>query len=81
MELNDAITREEIYLSVLSGASKSSLPEPITRKEHYLHYLCVNANLGNLTQEQITAAVEGYLDKNGVSVSSVDGGNFTDWDE
>lgn len=51
MELDDAITREEIYLSVLSGASKSSLPEPITRKEHYLHYLCVNANLGNLTQE------------------------------
>lgn len=76
----EAITRREIYLQALSGSYYGNIPVPITREEHYLHYLCVNYGLGNLSQEQIDDSVQKYLKNNNVSLN-ISGGTFADWGE
>lgn len=73
-----AITRMEIYLQTLAGNYKDEIPEPISREECCLYYLCTNYGLGNITQEQINEAVQNYLENND-TVIDVSGGTFADW--
>ena len=75
-----AVTREEIYLQALTGSYSGEIHVPITREEHYLHYLCVNYGLGKLSQEQIDDSVQKYLENNNVGLN-ISGGTFADWGE
>lgn len=78
--MEDAITREEVYLQVLSGVREGPVPEPLTREEYYLCYLCENYGLGKITQEQVDEAVQKYLENNNVTLN-ISGGTFADWGE
>lgn len=60
------ITREEKYLAYLTGDYKGELPKPITRKEKYLYELCLKGIGGEISPEEIKAAVNEYLEKNPV---------------
>lgn len=60
------VTREEKYLAYLTGDYKGGLPKPITRKEKYLYELCLKGIGGEISPEEIKAAVNEYLEKNPV---------------
>ena len=60
------ITREEKYLAYLTGDYTGELPKPITRKEKYLYELCLKGMGGEVSPEEIKAAVNEYLEKNPV---------------
>lgn len=60
------VTREEKYLAYLTGDYKGGLPKPITRKERYLYELCLKGMGGEISPEEIKAAVNEYLEKNPV---------------
>ena len=60
------ITREEKYLAYLTGDYTGELPKPITRKEKYLYELCLKGMGGEISPEEIKAAVNEYLEKNPV---------------
>lgn len=60
------ITREEKYLAYLTGDYTGELPKPITRKEKYLYELCLKGIGGEISPEEIKAAVNEYLEKNPV---------------
>ena len=60
------ITREEKYLAYLTGDYKGEIPKPITRKEKYLYELCLKGIGGEISPEEIKAAVNEYLEKNPV---------------
>ena len=60
------VTREEKYLAYLTGDYKGEFPKPITRKEKYLYELCLKGIGGEISPEEIKAAVNEYLEKNPV---------------
>ena len=60
------VTREEKYLAYLTGGYKGEIPKPITRKEKYLYELCLKGMGGEISPEEIKAAVNEYLEKNPV---------------
>lgn len=60
------VTREEMYLAYLTGDYTGELPKPITRKEKYLYELCLKGMGGEVSPEEIKAAVNEYLEKNPV---------------
>lgn len=60
------VTREEKYLAYLTGDYKGEIPKPITRKEKYLYELCLKEIGGEISPEEIKAAVNEYLEKNPV---------------
>lgn len=60
------VTRGEKYLAYLTGDYKGELPKPITRKEKYLYELCLKGMGGEISPEEIKAAVNEYLEKNPV---------------
>lgn len=60
------VTREEKYLAYLTGDYKGEIPKPITRKEKYLYELCLKGIGGEISPEEIKAAVNEYLEKNPV---------------
>ena len=60
------VTREEKYLAYLTGDYTGGLPKPITRKEQYLYELCLKGIGGEISPEEIKAAVNEYLEKNPV---------------
>lgn len=60
------VTREEKYLAYLTGDYAGELPKPITRKERYLYELCLKGIGGEISPEEIKAAVNEYLEKNPV---------------
>lgn len=60
------VTREEKYLAYLTGDYKGELPKPITRKEKYLYELCLKGIGGEISPEEIKAAINEYLEKNPV---------------
>lgn len=60
------VTREEKYLAYLTGDYIGEIPKPITRKEKYLHELCLKGIGGEISPEEIKAAVNEYLEKNPV---------------
>lgn len=60
------ITREEKYLAYLTGDYTGEIPKPITRKEKYLYELCLKGIGGEISPEEIKAAVNEYLEKNPV---------------
>lgn len=60
------VTREEKYLAYLTGDYTGGLPKPITRKEKYLYELCLKGIGGEISPEEIKAAVNDYLEKNPV---------------
>lgn len=60
------ITREEKYLAYLTGDYTGELPKPITKKEKYLYELCLKGIGGEISPEEIKAAVNEYLEKNPV---------------
>ena len=60
------VTREEKYLAYLTGDYTGGLPKPITRKERYLYELCLKGIGGEISPEEIKAAVNEYLEKNPV---------------
>lgn len=60
------VTREEKYLAHLTGDYTGELPKPITRKEKYLYELCLKGIGGEISPEEIKAAVNEYLEKNPV---------------
>lgn len=66
------VTREEKYLAYLTGDYKGEIPKPITRKEKYLYELCLKGIGGEISPEEIKAAVNEYLEKNGKLVKMVD---------
>lgn len=66
-----------MYYSYLAGLG-SALPEPITRREYYLYYLCVSGAMGGATQEQIENAVNNYLEQNPVFVDNIGNGLYID---
>ena len=57
------VTREEKYLAYLTGDYNGELPKPITRKEKYLYELCLKGIGGEISPEEIKAAVNEYLEK------------------
>lgn len=61
-----SITREEKYLEYLTGNRKGNVPKPVTRRERYLYELCLNGMGGEISPEEIKAAVNEYLEKNPV---------------
>lgn len=60
------VTREEKYLAYLMGDYTGEIPKPITRKEKYLYELCIKGIGGEISTEEIKAAVNEYLEKNPV---------------
>lgn len=60
------VTREEKYLAHLTGDYTGEIPKPITRKEQYLYELCLKGIGGEISPEEIKAAVNEYLEKNPV---------------
>lgn len=60
------VTREEKYLTYLTGDYTGEIPKPITRKEKYLYELCLKGIGGEISPEEIKAAVNEYLEKNPV---------------
>ena len=50
----------------MTGDYKGELPKPITRKEKYLYELCLKGIGGEISPEEIKAAVNEYLEKNPV---------------
>lgn len=60
------VTREEKYLAYLTGDYTGEIPKPITRKEKYLYELCLKGMGGEISPEEIKAAVNEYLEKNPV---------------
>lgn len=60
------VTREEKYLAYLTGDYTGELPKPITRKEQYLYEICLKGIGGEISPEEIKAAVNEYLEKNPV---------------
>ena len=60
------VTREEKYLSYLTGDYTGELQNPITRKEKYLYELCLKGIGGEISPEEIKDAVNEYLEKNPV---------------
>nr|DAM06412.1 MAG TPA: hypothetical protein [Caudoviricetes sp.] len=60
------VTREEKYLAHLTGDYTGEIPKPITRKEKYLYELCLKGIGGEISPEEIKAAVNEYLEKNPV---------------
>lgn len=60
------VTREEKYLAYLTGDYTGEFPKPITRKEKYLYELCLKGIGGEISPEEIKAAVNEYLEKNPV---------------
>lgn len=60
------VTREEKYLAYLAGDYTGEIPKPITRKEKYLYELCLKGIGGEISPEEIKAAVNEYLEKNPV---------------
>ena len=63
---NKPVTREEKYLAYLPGDYAGEIPKPITRKEKYLYELCLKGIGGEISPEEIKAAVNEYLEKNPV---------------
>lgn len=63
---DNPVTREEKYLAYLTGDYKGEIPKPITRKEKYLYELCLKGIGGEISPEEIKAAVNEYLEKNPV---------------
>lgn len=61
-----SITREERYLEYLTGDRKGNVPKPVTRRERYLYELCLKGMGGEISPEEIKAAVNEYLEKNPV---------------
>lgn len=61
-----SITREERYLEYLTGDHKGNVPKPVTRRERYLYELCLKGMGGEISPEEIKAAVNEYLEKNPV---------------
>lgn len=57
------VTREEKYLAYLTGDYKGEIPKPITRKEKYLYELCLKGIGGEISPEEIKAAVNEYLER------------------
>lgn len=64
--VDKSVTREEKYLAYLTGDYTGELPKPITRKEKYLYELCLKGIGGEISPEEIKAAVNEYLEKNPV---------------
>ena len=60
------VKREEKYLAYLTGDYTGEIPRPITRKEKYLYELCLKGIGGEISPEEIKAAVNEYLEKNPV---------------
>lgn len=60
------VTREEKYLARLTGDYTGELTKPITRKEKYLYELCLKGMGGEISPEEVKAAVNEYLEKNPV---------------
>lgn len=60
------VTRKEKYLAYLTGDYTGEIPKPITRKEKYLYELCLKGMGGEISPEEIKAAVNEYLEKNPV---------------
>lgn len=60
------VTREEKYLAYLTGDYTGEIPKPITRKEKYLYEICLKGIGGEISPEEIKAAVNEYLEKNPV---------------
>ena len=60
------VTREEKYLAYLTGDYTCEIPKPITRKEKYLYELCLKGMGGEISPEEIKAAVNEYLENNPV---------------
>lgn len=60
------VTREEKYLSYLTGDYTGELQNPITRKEKYLYELYLKGIGGEISPEEIKNAVNEYLEKNPV---------------
>ena len=60
------VTREEKYLAYLTGDYTGEIPKPVTRKEKYLYELCLKGIGGEISPEEIKAAVNEYLEKNPV---------------
>lgn len=60
------VTREEKYLAYLTGDYTGEILKPITRKEKYLYELCLKGIGGEISPEEIKAAVNEYLEKNPV---------------
>lgn len=50
----------------MTGDYIGEIPKPITRKEKYLHELCLKGIGGEISPEEIKAAVNEYLEKNPV---------------
>lgn len=60
------VTREEKYFAHLTGDYTGELQKPITRMEKYLYELCLKGIGGEISPEEIKAAVNEYLEKNPV---------------
>lgn len=58
----EPITRREMYLAALAG-QKTTLPQPITREEHYLEAAVENIGHSAASDEQIEEAVSAWLDE------------------
>lgn len=65
-----SVTREEMHLAYLTGDYTGELPKPITRKEKYLHELCLKGMGGEVSPEEIKGAVSEYLEKNPVKAGA-----------
>lgn len=58
------VTREEMYLAYMAGDTSVVLPEPVTRKEHFLYQACLNEGSGG-EENTILENVQIELDLSG----------------
>ena len=55
------ITRIETYMAAAAGEYDGALPEPVTREDQYWQKVIRKIEDGNVTPEEIDAAIENYL--------------------
>lgn len=66
----EAITRREVFLKAAADGEVPDM-DPITREEHFLKDIAETvAGVDKPTQEQVTIAVDEYLDEHGVAFNT-----------
>ena len=67
----EPITRKDMFLANAAGQVNSDLPTPITREDYYLNEICGRFDsMERPTDEQVQAAVDNYLDENGIAFNT-----------
>ena len=64
----EPMTRSEIFMAAAAGEYNGTLPEPRTRVEYWLKKIVLRIESGQITPEEIDAAIEAYLNSHDADI-------------